>query len=234
MPAKRFRMPPAGFTLFCSAVMAGTLALAYWQHSRAQQKDAMQRLAAERMSAEPVALAEIEAAGPDAMLWRRAAAVGTFEASGGFLVDNRLHERRPGFHVVTPLERDGGWLLVNRGWVPAASPRVPAAVPEPAAGRVTVSGILAPDSGDAFELGDDLGEGGVWQNLKVDRWSGDTGREALPLVLLADSAPEGLVPVSTAPDFRADRSRGYRLQWLGLAAVAAAGWVAVGFRSGSA
>lgn len=232
MPAQRFRMPTAGFTLFCAAVMAAALALAYWQHSRAREKDALQRLVAERMAAAPVGLGEIEAAGRDGMLWRRATAVGTFEAEGAFFIDNRLHRRQPGFHVVTPLERDGGWLLVNRGWVPAASPRVPAAAPAPAAGRVTVSGVLAPDSGDAFELGEDAGEGGIWQNLKVDRWRSDTGREAPPVVLLADSAPEGLVPVSAAPDFRADRSRGYRLQWLGLAAVAAAGWVAVGFRGG--
>ena len=230
MRVSRFQAPSAGFTVFCAAVTLAALALSYWQHGRATLKDDLQRLAGERMGTAPLDLADAGAQALDELVWRPARAIGTYEAEGGFLIDNRVHRKQPGFHVITPLALDDRWLLVNRGWIEAARPRVAAPLPEPPEGLVTVTGLLTADSGDAFELAEDTGEGGIWQNLRIERWKSRTGREALPVVLLADSAPQGMVPVASAPDYLADRSRGYRLQWLGLALVAMSGWLAVGLR----
>ena len=39
-----------------------------------------------------------------------------------FLLDNRVHQERAGYHVLTPFRADGAEavVLVNRGWVPLA------------------------------------------------------------------------------------------------------------------
>ena len=230
VPKKRFQLPSLGFTFFCATVAMAALMLAYWQHNRAQEKDRLQGLATKRMEAEPLVVGNFNEAQVEDYVWRKASATGTYDNDSTFLIDNRIMDKKAGFHVVTPLDLGGNWLLVNRGWVEAESPRTPAQVPAPPAGELTVEGILVKDSSDAFELGQDTGAGGIWQNLRIVRWEKMESRNALPLVLLANPATPGLGAVARAPDYKADRSRGYRLQWLLLAVVAAIGWVAYGFR----
>ena len=230
MKGRRFTAPPVGLTVFCAAVAGAALSLSYWQHSRVQLKHGLQQLAEQRSAMPPGDMAELAGLVASELLWRPARAVGTYDSGRGFLVDNRIHGRQPGFHVVTPLDLGGTWLLVNRGWMPLPPVRSDAAAPPPPPGLVTVTGLLAPDSGDAFELGGERERGPIRQNLHIDDWVDETGESALPVVMLADASPGGLVAVSAVPDYGADRSRGYRLQWLALALVAVACWLAVALR----
>ena len=227
---KRFRWPQIGFTLFCGAVACGCLGLSLWQHQRAQLKERLQNQAQQQAKAAPVELAVVASDAASSMVWRRATAVGVY-ASDQFLVDNRFNEHEVGFHVIAPLElENGNWLLVNRGWLKAAPQRSENRLPPVPQGTVTVSGTLVPDAAKAFELGKEETQAQIRQHLKIDRWQRETGRQALPLVLLNDAAQQGLVAVRAVSDFKAARSYGYRLQWLALAIVVVGGWFAVALR----
>lgn len=228
-PAPR-RLPSPWFTLLCALLASACLGLAYWQHQRAQLKQRLQDQADLRVAGTPLTGVDLDRPGSE-LTWQPARVSGSYEGAGQFLIDNRIHEHRVGFHVITPLQLPGNrWVLVNRGWLAAPTDRAAVRPPPAPAGTVTVTGLLAPDGSAAFELGQDHGAGGIWQQLKIARWAQQTGRNTVPAVLLAREPGEQLAAVAAAPDYRARTSRGYRLQWLGLALVAVGGWLAVALR----
>lgn len=227
----KFRMPQAGISLFCLFLFCLTSALGVWQHERAKLKDLLQAEAEAKLLGASVPLASLDPQNSQELVYTPVFAVGSYEREAQFLIDNRVRDKRPGYHVIAPLKlEDGGHVLVNRGWIPAGVSRETPALPEVAAGAQTVYGHLAADSGDAFVLGEDTGAGGVFLKLRIDAWQQRTGKQAFPLVLLSGAAERGLLPVTVAPDFKADRSRGYRLQWFMLALVALCGWIAFGLK----
>ena len=218
--------------LLCAAAAAATLAAAGWQHQRAGQKQLMQDAAEQRLDAPPLAAAQLADTPAAELRWRRAAAAGSYDPTGQFLLDNRVLDGRPGFHVIAPLQLEGDlWILVNRGFLAAEGERSRMRPPPLAAAPgapVTVTGILDLPGRQALKLEGPAAEGLIWQRIDLDLWQQRTGRQALPAVLLAAEAGDPrLSPVAVQPDFRAATSRGYRLQWLLLCAVVIAGWLRV-------
>ncbi len=221
------RLPLWGH-LLCMALAGLTLGAAIWQHLRAEHKDALQRQVDLRMAQPPLSAAELASLPAAQLRWRRTAVSGSFDADGQFLVDNRVREGQAGFHVIAPLAiAPELWVLVNRGWTAAPAVRSEASVPPLSAAGAAVAGLLVADAAGAFALDAPQVDGIIWQNLDIARWQAQTGRAAVPAVLLADADEAGLAAVSARPDFRADRSRGYRLQWALLFAVVIAGWIRV-------
>src|SRR5690606_1213868 len=94
------------------------LSLGLWQIDRLQEKEALLARIEAGMNADPVPLpAEVE--DPATWDYRRV------ELSGQFLHDQEFHlhrrsaDGRGGYHVLTPLVRpEGDVVLVDRGWVP--------------------------------------------------------------------------------------------------------------------
>jgi len=155
---------------------------------------------------------------------------GTFDAARQFLVDNRVHAGRAGYHVVAPLAlADGRVVLVDRGWVAAGPTRD--ALPEvpPPAGPVVVTGRVALPTTGYVELAADDGSGRVRQNLDPARFAATTGVRVLPIVIeaTAPAAAEDatLVRDWPAPDAGVDKHRIYMVQWYAFAALAAGLWL---------
>lgn len=206
----------------CTALFAG---LGTWQLERAGDKRAL--LAAIERGTEAPALALPDETGAlAARAWRRVRVYGRFLGGRQFLLDNRIHEGRVGFDVLTPLVRAGGRaVLVDRGWVPAGprrEPLVPIALE--VSGALTVSGRLwLPEPGLA--LGPALAPaagGAPWPRLatRVDyaAMGRALGRELVPAVVRADGdAPWVLTPRPPAPAFGPARHYGYAVQWFALA-----------------
>ena len=227
----KFQLPGLGISLFCLALACVTSALGVWQHQRAQLKDRMQDSADQKLLGASVAIEALQGKAAEDMVWTPVFAVGTYAKEGQFLVENRVRENQVGYHVITPLAlAGGGHVLVNRGWMPAGVSRETPSFPPAEAGEQTVIGVLAADSGDAFILGEDTGSNNVFLKLGIDAWQERTSKQAFPLVLLARHSEFDLIPVDIIPDFKADRSRGYRLQWFLLTLVAIGGWIALGLR----
>lgn len=179
------------------AVAALVLAsLGRWQLQRGDERRAIAAAIDAGRQAQPMALAP--GVDPAALTpWRRAQATGRWLADNTVLIDNRNHEGRPGYWVVTPLLLNeagassanrgedkqrpmpsdapvGRAVLVLRGWLPrvVGADARPAA-PRPPEGEQRIEGELARRVPRLFELG-----GGQYSVLPTV-WS---GTEPAPLV----------------------------------------------------
>lgn len=217
----KIRLVPA---LLIALVMAVTIRLGFWQLDRAHQKEALQaqidryeHAPAQSVGAQAVPLSSIE--------YHRVRAVGRFMPQHVVYLDNRPYQDRPGFYVVMPLQlTGGGYVLVNRGWLPRnADVRTAIAPYSTPTGELTIEGIARADASRAFELG----EGGsaahqqIRQNLGVAAFASETGLALQPFVIEQTSdARDGLVRDWPAPTMGVERNYGYMLQWWGMAAAA--------------
>ena len=218
-------------TLAAVAMIALTLALGRWQAGRAEEKAARQALLDARIRETPVLLGG--SSGPaEALLFRRGQARGTWIGEGQIFIDNQVERGRAGFHVVTPLRLAGSTVavLVNRGWIARGPsyPQPPAvAVP---AGEVEVLGLAALPPRRVLELSEETISGNAWQNLSIARYEQRMRMKLVPVIVLAEQSPAGLVPVREKPGFGVEKHREYALTWFSLAATAFVLWVVMNLR----
>jgi surfeit locus 1 family protein len=167
------------------------------------------------------------------------AATGHYDDSRQVLIDNMMNGERAGYFVITPFAlTGGGWVLVNRGWVPlgpsrAARPSIPVAgdtrqvhgradnMPSPGI-RMGSPAPLAPPYPvvAAFPSHAELA-----QLLHESSWT-----PAADLVLLDPREPDGYVRNWSAPGFPPLRHIGYAVQWFALALTLAVIYVVVNLR----
>ena len=118
-----------------------TIRLGLWQWHRGLAREALdaQYLSAGAQSPEALRVDSAVPDGADAVL---AAASGEYDGARQILLDNQVHDRTPGYQVLTPIRlASGGIALINRGWVPQnPDRRVLPQLPVPA-GPVTLSGL---------------------------------------------------------------------------------------------
>lgn len=219
----KFRLIPA---LLILLVVVVTVRLGFWQRDRALQKEALEahitqfeNAPALPVSAAPVALPDVE--------FHRVKARGSFVADKVVYLDNRPYNDQPGFYVVMPFKLvDGGYVLVNRGWLPRnLSSREAIAPYTTPSGEVEIEGIARADASRAFELG----QGGsaahhlIRQNLDLAAYAAETGLALQSFVIQqTGDTRDGLVRDWPAPTTGVERNYGYMLQWWGMAAAALA------------
>lgn len=216
-------------TLAAVVFAALTATLGQWQWRKAEVKAARQSVydAGGRL---PVLAWREAAALGEAALYRRVRVSGRFLADHRVLLDNRIQDGRPGYHVIVPLAlAQGGILLVNRGWLAAAADR--RQVPQVAtpAGEQTLEGTLVHARTRYLELAPTGASGPVWQNLDLERyraWLGGLGGADLPDWLLLQSSPagDGLTRAWPQPDLGIARHRSYAVQWYAMCAVIVGLW----------
>lgn len=206
---------PAVAALFFALLTAW---LGQWQLGRAEEKRARQA-ALDAVGRLPVV--DLNAAGPGwpALLYRRVRLTGRFDAAHQIYLDNRMHQGRPGYHVLAPLDFAGGLVLVNRGWLPTAADRAATPLAPPPAVLVTLEGVLVPARERYLELAADPEPGPVWQNLDLDRYRAWLGAQP-PAVLLLQTSPagDGLLRDWPRPDVGVARHLGYAVQWFAMTA----------------
>ncbi len=127
-------------TLLALVLMPTMVELGFWQLHRHQHRVAQNELISRNLKADPLPVTDLTSPGhtvPRADYWRAVTATGTFDSEHEVVVRRRTSEDdKIGVHVLTPLDlRDGGTVLVNRGWVPAAPNQTsyPDVPPAPAA-----------------------------------------------------------------------------------------------------
>jgi surfeit locus 1 family protein len=217
----RIRFWPAFAVL---AVVAITIRLGFWQLDRAHQKEALAAHIAHFQQAAPID-AGARDLNAEAVEFHPVRARGVFMPEQVVYLDNRSNQDAPGFHVVMPMRLDGGgYVLVNRGWLPRnLADRTAIAPYVTPSDAVTIEGIARNTPGRAFELG----QGGsqakmkIRQNLVPQDYAAETGLPLQPFVIMQTSAlKDGLVRDWPAPDATAARNYGYVFQWWAMAAVA--------------
>lgn len=224
---------PTGVTAVLLALLSG---LGVWQLERAEVKRSLLDQWQKRRTADPVPLAQALDGG--APRFTPVAAKGRFDGKHQYLLDNRIRNNRPGFHVLTPLKLAGSEaaILVNRGWVAMGEgrsdlPELP--VPE---GTVRITGSLAPPPQTGIRLGaPDAGQASwprVVQYMVPERMTEQLGYPVKAQVVRLDAkAPGGFERDWGAPvPFGPERHLGYAVHWFGLAIALLVIYLVVNFK----
>lgn len=233
LSGRRFR-PALLPTLALLLLVAATVALGNWQHQRAQDKQSLRDQYEAASRTPPLELGATAAADPARLRFRPVRAQGTYDPAHQMLIDNKVHDGRPGFEVVTPLRLGDGtaYVLVDRGWVAqrgtrAALPSVP-----PPSGTIVVEGRINLPPARYLELAADADTGPIRQNLDIARIAAASGLPLLPFVVeQTQDSGDGLVRDWPAPDFGIDQHRSYMVQWYSLAALGIVLWLALNWRT---
>lgn len=230
------------------AVMAAFVfvRLGFWQldrHAEARERNAARQ---EQLAEPPVPLGALFArAGSDeAFEWRRVQLAGRWDYAGEVLIRNRMHNGRPGVHVVTPFHTGtaGGetTVLVLRGWLPAPDAMNPGSVPEadtPTRRDASLVGVIRPSREGAGLPVLPAGEGAdarpsfaAIDVAAIEADAPDTVDYAPYFVQLLPeddgaSATDGPVAVAL-PDTGNGPHLAYAVQWFAFAGVALIGTVA--------
>jgi surfeit locus 1 family protein len=210
-------------TLLTLALLVMLLALGRWQLHRADEK----RVLYHSFEAGADATRGIDVHTAALPRYQHVEARGHYDDSRQVLIDNMFDGEKVGYYVITPFALDGGgWVLVNRGWVPLGRSRAERPT-------VTVSGDERRIRGRADHLpaaGIQLGERVVLRPpfpvvasfpnhdelaklLAETHWTG-----AGEVILLDAAEPDGYARHWAPPGFPPIRHIGYAVQWFALAA----------------
>ena len=206
--------------------------LGQWQLRKLdERREDNQRIAA-NMTGEPQPLdATLERYGndPDSLRYRRVVVEGTYRPAEEVLLTPRSNGRRPGHHVVTPLELDGGQaVLVDRGWVPFEDDEPPIEDAAPPEQRVTVEGILIPTAEAARAGAADGGDRITFlSTVDVDRLQPQVGVTLLPVSILLreqQPPPHDLPLPGVPPEQSEGPHQSYAWQWFSFTAIGLIGY----------
>ncbi len=227
---------PRPFTTLLALVLIALLvSLGRWQLHRADEK----RVLFDAFAAGTGAAHSIDLNTLKLPRYSQVEASGHYDDTRQILIDNMVNAERAGYYVITPFAlQGGGWVLVNRGWIPlgksrAERPHIPVAadarrirgradnLPSPGI-RMGEPAPLAPPYPvvAGFPTQSDIA-----RLLKETRWT-----SAADSILLDPAAPDGYVRNWEPPGFPPLRHVGYAVQWFGLALTLAIIYVVTNFR----
>lgn len=208
--------------MFTFAAATILISLGVWQLHRLAWKENLISEIKARASAPPESLPAIEAwpqLRAEDYEYRHVAAEGVFENGMETLVFHP--EGEPGYHVLTPLRlSSGGYVIVNRGFVPLALKEQGSRPGGQAEGTVTITGLMRPpETRGFFTPADDP--------AKEQYFTSDPGAiarrlalaPAAPFMIDADPSPvPGGWPRGGTTALRVPNNHlSYALTWFGLA-----------------
>ena len=209
-------------TLLAIVLIAMLIALGRWQLRRADEKNAL--FDAFAAGADAARLIDFQT--PRVARYQHVEANGHYDATRQVLIDNMVYAGRAGYFVITPFAlQGGGWLLVNRGWVPLGADRAerPAFAVGADARRIRGRADNLPSPG--IRMGDHAtlsppypvvaeypSHAELAQLLGESAWTGATD-----LVLLDPGESDGYARAWAPPGFPPLRHIGYAVQWFALA-----------------
>jgi surfeit locus 1 family protein len=224
-------------TLATILLLPALIGLGLWQLDRADQKRQLQAEYDRRQAETPKRLRSVleEAA---ALRYRPVRVRGRYEPDYQFLLDNRVHQGRAGYHVLTPLRIEDGdvRVLVNRGWVALGADRARLPRIDTPAGEVEIIGVATVPLGKGFRLGGVKPAGPGWQPLwrylDLEEYARSVPFPTQPAVILLDPASPagGFVRQWGRLDAGIQTHLGYALTWFSLAVALVAIYILVNVR----
>ena len=207
-------------------VFPALISLGLWQLDRADEK----RLIEDNVNAagvkSPLDLNEEYKGDLKSEVYRQVIVEGRFDDSRQYLWDNKTHDGRPGFHVLTPLLiRDMNVaVMVNRGWVPMLGRRDVLPEVTVARGVKSIQGVIK-DPSNAIQLAESVRTNvvrfpSIIQSFDTDVFSSELNVPVLPIMIeLAKNNENGYVR-NWKPYFgNIERHNGYALQWFLMALI---------------
>ena len=222
-------------TLLAIVLIAMLVSLGSWQLRRAAEK----RVLLDSFAQGSDATRSIDGKTPKVPRYSQVEAEGHYDGTRQVLIDNMVHAERAGYFVITPFAlQGGGWVLVNRGWVPLGKSRAERpAIPVPADTR-RIRGRADNLPSPGIQMGTPAVPAPPYPVVAAFPTRGDIARllnetdwtPAADLVLLDPKEPDGYVRDWTAPGFPPMRHVGYAVQWFGLAAALFVIYIVTNFR----
>jgi surfeit locus 1 family protein len=223
-------------TLVTLVVLALLISLGRWQLRRASEKQALY----DAFAAGGGSALTVDGATAPVARYQHIEAHGHYDSGRQVLIDNMVSaDGRAGFYVITPFALDGGgWLLVNRGWVPLGESRQHKPevavdedervvrgradhLPVPGIRMGTAAKLSAPFPAIAnFPSLADLSA-----LLQITAWS-----PATEVLLLDQAETGGYLRSWTAPGNPPMRHLAYAVQWFGLALTLAVIYIVTNLR----
>ncbi|MFU8813747.1 MAG: SURF1 family protein [Pseudomonadales bacterium] len=220
-------------TTFVILMLPVVIALGLWQLERADEKRWYEERYLQRLSSLPAPPPE-QPLDRDANAFLRIVLEGEYQPDKHFLVDNRVHQGRPGYWVISLLETaDGRVWLVNRGWLagPPSRDDLPD-VPTPS-GPVRLVGMMWPSTGLPPLLAADPWPE-TWpkrvQRLDVVKMAEQVDGAVAAEFRLEPGEPGSFIAAPLDMMFSPARHHGYAFQWFGLALALTVGYLIFGFR----
>ena len=206
------------------AGILATASLGRWQISRAEQKLASQQAIDEQMAAEVLTETDLTT---EPALWgemhRRVSLQGFWMHRHTVFLDQRMHQGRPGFWVLTPLLiNEKTVVLVQRGWV-ARDRQDIQAIPTLTEDLqlVRIQGRLAPPPSRWMELQQETtpqaaGASRIRHNIDITELRQQWGVSVVAVVLQTDPSDAELIRDWPAPASTAQTNWGYAFQWFAM------------------
>ena len=226
-------------TLAAVIVTALTLSLGNWQLRRADEKTQMAQVRDAAARAAPLTIGS-ETANAQLLDNKRVIATGVFELERSVFIDNRTHNGRAGFHVVTPLRIDATTrIAVLRGWVPRnIQDRNQLPTLKPIDGPVSITGLAQISLGKVFDLTQlksadpaqmpvPNSSQRIWQQFAVEsyaKWLGGSAVMQPVLIRQLVNTDDGLIRDWPQPANDVNKHLGYAFQWFGLSALTVFLW----------
>jgi surfeit locus 1 family protein len=236
----RIFAPRVFTTLLTLGLLVLLVSLGRWQLRRAEQ----QRGLFDAFAAGTDSTLALDAGTPRLPRFQHVEATGHYDQERQVLIDNMTSaDGRAGYFVLTPFAlAGGGWLLINRGWVPlgrSRAERPDLAVAETAR---TLRGRTDHLPSPGIRMGHPAAPSPPFPVVatypSVAELSGllhDTSwSKATDIVLLDADQPDGYLRQWAAPGFPPIRHLAYAVQWFGLALTLAVIYVVTNFRRAAA
>jgi len=217
--------------------LAAFVSLGLWQLGRAQQKQAL--LDAFTSGSEDIL--DVTGRGFDELpRYQQVRLRGRYDANRQILLDNMPSAAgRPGYRVLTPLERadELGWVLVDRGWVPLGATREELPDVGVGTGERELTGTLDELPIPGVRVGPAAAPGAThWPRVLLFPTEPDVesalGVELESRIILLDAGmPDGFERRwRPALGFGPERHLGYAVQWFAFALVALVLFVALNLK----
>lgn len=229
-------------TVLTLVVLASFARLGFWQVHRADEKRA---LITQFQSGETTTLELSGANAATLPRYQQVRALGHYDAQHQVLLDNMPsneppHKGKPGYRVLTPFElAQGGWVLVDRGWIPLGATRD--RLPDIAVAEAprTIVGRLDELPQPGLRMGDNAaavvaaGWPRVMSFARHEELEQVLGRSLQQRIVLLDAAQSDGYELRWEAKFGfgPERHLGYATQWFALAAAVLVVYLIVSFKS---
>lgn len=214
--------------------MASTINLGMWQLRRAAEKRAL----VEQIDAGAATTRQLITTATELPRYQTVTATGHYETAHQILLDNMPSLRgMPGYRVLTPFQlKDGGWILVDRGWLPMGPDRSARPVLEVGEAERTILGRVdeLPRPGIRLASGESQATG--WPRVMNFPERADLERAldrplAARIVRLDPSQNDGFErTIAMRTDFGPNRHIAYAVQWFAFAATMFVIYVLLNFK----
>ncbi len=214
--------PKLSMTLATLVVMAICIWAGVWQYNKGQAKIAAQKQIDEGLAMAPVGLPRIE--NKDGWEYKRVQFKGVYMPEYQMLLDNRVHNGKAGYQIVTPVKvpREEAYVLVNRGWVSGDAKRTLPIIETPDEEQLFVGDLFFPVK-NVFTLESQQALNAkwhpLWQHINMERYQKMVPFRVKPYMvrLAKESEAAGFVREWPVPKSRVKVHLGYAYQWFGFA-----------------